>query len=135
MKLLCVERDRSERLQVGGIYTLHLELIGPCPCQHKLVMVEELPAPADFACGIPVCGKCGWKGPRQLLPSHYTFLRRRFVPWYPEELKVTEQQVKELFQPQPNLEEVTSLLHDFREKHPNLFLRWRRLSNPYDTGS
>lgn len=130
MKLLCIERDRKGLLQVGGIYTPVDERA--CPgCKVEVWQIEEHPTSSGLAGRILpwTCLRCGTSGYARV-PKFSAFLKRRFVPWNPDELKVTEQQVKELFQPQPTPEECEAILRAFRP-----YTGFDILSIPYDTGS
>lgn len=129
MKVLCVERDeRGEYLHVGTVYTVvESEYCQKCP--RRWYRIEEFPVQAPAGrMGIWTCKACGFSS-FYLSMSHRAFLQRRFIPWKPEELKITEEEVKKLFSPRPTLEEAKAFLNIY------LGAYLRRVSNSYDTGS
>jgi len=96
MKLLCIERDAFSppKLRVGDIYT-HRTTYN-CVCGHVYYSVEEIP-PVPKVVGSR-CHFCKTLAPEEVHTTLF-FQRRRFAVWRPDELGVTEQDVKELFTP------------------------------------
>jgi len=95
MKLLCVYDYRGMAFptpKLGGVYTYKGRF--DCPCGVSWYDLAEVPSPfADERCW---CAKCGREVDRDC-----SWLTKNFVPFKPEQLGITEQEVRNLYQPGP----------------------------------
>lgn len=147
MKLLCVERDLHLLLKVGEVYTAVGGLA--CICGRSWYFIEEFPDKRRYAAWR--CRNCQMMHPDTAICAK-VFLQRRFIPWNPDELKVSEQEANQLYSPIPLQDEFDRQLEkrhrhaltygmaakrweDFFKTYPECRVMWRRMSNPYDTGS
>ena len=99
-KLLCVERDRGGLLVVGKIYTY----VGShtCDCEKKLTFVAEEPL-SPRALRWAFSGRCiVCSGKRPRIP-YKIFRSSRFIPWNPDALGITIEEVNQLYQPGPRV--------------------------------
>lgn len=97
MKLFCVERDVRGYLKVGEIYTFALS--DTCTCGKKWIGVEEVISPFAHQKRYWRCTACRVRKGPDMVPLNHLFLARRFAPWNPDQLNISEQEVRELYAP------------------------------------
>lgn len=100
MKLLCIERDSFSppKLRVGDIYTYTSEY-SCAGCNQRWYTVAEISTPAKPTTGH--CPKCKTK--IDSLSTQWHFYSKRFVPWNPDSLHISAEEVKALYSPAPKV--------------------------------
>lgn len=101
MKLICIQRDIVGYLKVGEVYTKIDSRVSTCGCRLYYQVAEIPPEPRRARFMKEVCRTCGWRGPtKRASPREPVwFQSRRFAPWRPDELGITEEAVRELYAP------------------------------------
>jgi hypothetical protein len=103
MKVLCINGNPRRLTFSGRVYTVVAE--ETCPrCKQVYYDLAELPSVGTFSLNAR-CGVCRGPMPR----TNRRFQRKqRFIPWRPDELNVTIDEVAKLYQPGPRTKETQS---------------------------
>jgi len=98
MKVLCIRGRPASRMSSavvsGHVYTVLGEV--SCKCFKGFIIAEAvwMRVPRHI---FKFCPKCGGVVPPP--PSHPVYAAKRFIPWQPDQLNVTEKEVRELYAP------------------------------------